>query len=915
MKYHNRSKITLLLAILSLSVLLLSSLLSCSSKKQAGDTKTTTRVDVVTSVKPGVTTDSKVTTGSKVTTDSKVTTGSKVTTDSTVTTDSKVTTGSTVTTDSKVTTESPQQTTAPATTTVPEIEWPVEHDVVYLEEEVLRDKILGSWIGQMIGVSWAASTEFKYNGVMMTENQIPAWTSALINNAFSQDDLYVEIPFIDAMKEHGTDATVEKIAPYFRDTNFMLWHANYLARLNLRNGVDPALAGHYLNNYHADDIDWQIEADFLGNIFPGIISVANNRAFDIGHMICYGDGVYGGVFITAMHSAAMVYDDLDKVIEIGINSIPEGTKFRSLLDDVVACYKQGKTFAQCWKFIQDKWASDDKCPELQNVLNIDAKLNAGYVLIGLLWGEGDFEETIKISMRCGQDSDCNPSSAAAVLGTLYGLEGIPEKFKSAANYDGTKFSYTDYTLNDCVNLSLELAEQALLEGGAVKAEGGYYVVRELKVTPVAFEQWPDDSIYLYLETENIGNGEITLKTSVVTPKGLSVESAKYALDMGNGIVFDMLVPSYRYTESGEYTIKCTVTIDGKSAQKEITVKVDVPTHPGFNKTASVSVTNPNGGGNKDISVIIDGYMPSASSANDQKQYDTFTFAEKGDEEEWYAITFDHKVSVTEVIFCEGNHFNNGGWFARIPRVEVYVNGEWVSVESTMSPDYPSENTQTGQGAIYEKFVFTLKEAALCEGVRVIGKPGGTAKFITCSELDVRFDFVENPTYEDNLPTNPVEDATIVVAVDSPSGAGCKDTQIIRDGYIPKPGDNNSLVQYDTYKAATEDHDEYFGYIFTRKWDVSKVIFTSGGLFHDGGWFKDGTLKLQLYINGEWVDAECTVTPEYPNSNISSDFSAFTSYTFEIEATSCMGIRVIGSAGGGARFTSISELSVEGTVTK
>jgi len=151
----------------------------------------------------------------------------------------------------------------------------IEADVA-LTEDRLYDKISGSWVGQMVGVTWAASTEFLYNGVMIPEKDVPKWVPTMVNDAFLQDDLYVEVPFMEAMVKHGVDATIEEIAPYFRDSEFMLWHANEQGRRNLRNGIEPSLAGHYKYNHHADDIDWQIEADYLGNVFPGMPSLPQN---------------------------------------------------------------------------------------------------------------------------------------------------------------------------------------------------------------------------------------------------------------------------------------------------------------------------------------------------------------------------------------------------------------------------------------------------------------------------------------------------------------------------------------------------------------------------------------------------------------------------------------------------------------
>jgi hypothetical protein len=35
---------------------------------------------------------------------------------------------------------------------------------------------------------------------------------------------------------------------------------------------------------------------------------------------------------------------------------------------------------------------------------------------------------MNIAMRCGLDSDCNPSTVGGILGTALGMQGIPEKW-------------------------------------------------------------------------------------------------------------------------------------------------------------------------------------------------------------------------------------------------------------------------------------------------------------------------------------------------------------------------------------------------------------------------------------------------------------------------------------------------------
>ncbi|MBE6667662.1 MAG: hypothetical protein E7607_05090 [Ruminococcaceae bacterium] len=790
-----------------------------------------------------------------------------------------------------------------------DFDWDVPHTKIELSNENLEDKIAGSWVGQMVGVSWAASTEFKYKGTIIPENEVPVWTSEMVNNAFSQDDLYVEVPFMDAMKDHGIDATVDEIAPYFRDSDFALWHANYFGRLNLQMGIEPSMAGHYLNSYCADDIDWQIESDFLGNIYPGMMSMAGKRAFEIGHLINYGDGVYGGVFVSVMHSAAFVTDDLDAVIDAGIGAIPEGTKFRKVMDQVVKCYEKGMTWEECWSEIESAWGTDDKCPDCSG--NIDAKLNAAYILIGLLWGEGDFEDSMVISMRCGQDSDCNPSSVAAVLGALYGLSGLPEKYVRGVNYSQKKFSYTDYTLQDCIDVNTELAREALTASGAVCNEGVWTVIAETEDVPVPFEQWPDDILTVYMDIVKNNNGVINITTKAVAPKGESASDIEYSFDMGDGVKVPSNVSSYKYLNAGVYTITCTAKLGEYTAKTSKTVDLsDLLGDRGFKITPTCSETSPWGAGSKDISVITDGYVPTSRNESAKIQYDTYKNGAMTDG--WFALNFDHTVTVSKVLFTEGVNYHDGGWFKSTPTIEVLIDGVWKKVDTECSPKYVETNTLEAQGDPYETFVFTLKEEIACRGIRITGEAGGNKTYISCAELNVEVTHVENPTYEEIKTNSPTENAIILVSISNPSGEGNKNISVIADGVVPNVGNTDSMLQYDTYRGNNEPHEDYYGYIFREEWTVSEVVFTEGKHFHDGGWFKSGTLRLQLFIRGEWIDAEFTLTPDYPNGNAISNFGqSCESYTFKLTTPAkCSGIRIIGEAGGVHYFTSISELAVK-----
>ncbi len=601
-----------------------------------------------------------------------------------------------------------------------------------LTEKELRDRITASWVGQMIGVTWAASTEFRYVNKIIPESEMPVWSSDMVNDAFVQDDLFAELPFMNAMKDNGIDCSMEVMGRYFADSTFWLAHANRTARDNIRNGIPAAEAGHYKNNCHADDIDWQIESDFVGNIYPGYPTAAAKKSFDIGHLVNYGDGVYGGVWVAAMHAAAFTAENLRQVIDVGLEAIPKDTKFRTILDEVVTAYDNGVEWETLWQQLEERWGSDDKCPEHKGGRNIDAKLNAAYVLIGLLYGEDDFEKTIIISTRCGQDSDCNPSTAASVLGTLHGLEWIPEKYRCDVEYENTNFTNTEFSLSECIDINVDLAKEYLNSVGAASKEG-WSIPKEPDVEPVPFEQWPDGEITAYLTVTPKEDSNVSMSFMYVAPEDVTV-----TMDMGDGTVFDHVVNSYKYQFAGTYTITCTVK-DSENRSFAFKKEVKATGERPFNVTASSSNANPEGCGSQDPNVMCDGEI---NKYDYLQQYDTYP-GESGDKT-WFALSFDRKITVSKVYFTEGAHLQDGGWFKKTPKIEALVKGKWVDCKYELFPKYAEKDSLNAQGKPFETFTFTLKKAVECDGIRVIGSAGGSSAYASCAELDVAYTKVENP---------------------------------------------------------------------------------------------------------------------------------------------------------------------------
>jgi hypothetical protein len=359
--------------------------------------------------------------------------------------------------------------------------------------DVLRDKIEGGWAGQMIGVSYGAPTEFRYRAEIIPEGKVPAWTPDRVNNALEQDDLYVDMTFAKVVDEKGLGASTEDFGARFKDAKYNLWHANLAARRALKRGASATESGTPKYNSHANDIDFQIESDFIGLMAPGLPQFSNAIADRAGRVMNHGDGIYGGMFISAMYGAAFFETDTRRVVEAGLAAIPTDSPYAGVIRDVLQLSKQYPAdWIKVWNVLEKKWDKDEPCPEgALKPFNIDAKLNGGYVALGLLYGEGDFDKTLLVATRCGQDSDCNPSSATGVLGVLKGYRAIPENLKGGIPaIADRKFEYTDYSFRTIVDSTYRHSLDAVKQNGG-RVQGNSLIVKMQQAKPPKLDLWND----------------------------------------------------------------------------------------------------------------------------------------------------------------------------------------------------------------------------------------------------------------------------------------------------------------------------------------------------------------------------------------------------------------------------------------
>jgi len=346
---------------------------------------------------------------------------------------------------------------------------------ITLTEQMLKDKIKGGWAGQTIGVTFGGPYEFHYNGTFIQDYQPLFWNDGYIRKTMTEtpglyDDLYMDLTFVDVFERLGLDAPVDSFANAFAHAGYKLWHANQAARYNILNGIKAPASGNWMNSPHADDIDYQIEADYAGLMSPGMPNAASAISDKIGHIMNYGDGWYGGVYFGAMYSLAFLSNDVNYVVNEALKTIPANSNYYQCMADVVRWHKQYPAdWHSTWFDLQKKWSSDRSCPNgIFLPFNIDATINSAYVVMALLYGAGDFGRSLDIAARAGQDADCNPSSVGGILGTMIGYNKIPAYWKKGlTGAEDIDFKYTAISLNKVYDIGFKHAIEN------IKRNGGY----------------------------------------------------------------------------------------------------------------------------------------------------------------------------------------------------------------------------------------------------------------------------------------------------------------------------------------------------------------------------------------------------------------------------------------------------------
>lgn len=286
-----------------------------------------------------------------------------------------------------------------------------------LNKAEYTDKLHACWIGKNIGGTLGAPyegcREFVDVKGFVTESNAP----------LPNDDLDLQLAWLNAVEETGCKKfNTNVLADYWLDWIPPYWNEYGICKTNLSMGLLPPMSGEVDNDKWKTSNGAWIRSEIWAALAPGVPDVAvRNAVADA--MVDHGisEGTCAEIFTACLQSLAYTESDIRKLIDGALSKIPENSMTAKTIRLVIDCYEKGIPYRE----------TRERIIEFNKELGwFQAPANLGYVTIGLLYGEGDYKNSVIYAVSCGDDTDCTGATVGATLGIIGGTKAIPEDWKA-----------------------------------------------------------------------------------------------------------------------------------------------------------------------------------------------------------------------------------------------------------------------------------------------------------------------------------------------------------------------------------------------------------------------------------------------------------------------------------------------------
>jgi ADP-ribosylglycohydrolase len=297
------------------------------------------------------------------------------------------------------------------------------------------ERVYAGVLGKMIGVYLGRPFEgWSYERIMAELGPVYYYVHERLGVPLvvTDDDLSGTFTFLRALPDHGNtlDLTPAQIGEtwlnYVIEGRTTLWwgglgnSTEHTAYLRLKQGVPAPRSGSIELNTRtvAEQIGAQIFIEGWAMVAPGDPERAADlarRAASISHD---GEAVYAAQVVAAMEAQAFVEPDLQRLLDTATSLIPHHSTIYRLISDIREWHAREPDWRKTRQAIAERYGYDKFGG------NCHVVPNHALVVLGLLYGNDDFQHSLMIVNSCGWDTDCNSGNVGALLGIKNGLAGI-----------------------------------------------------------------------------------------------------------------------------------------------------------------------------------------------------------------------------------------------------------------------------------------------------------------------------------------------------------------------------------------------------------------------------------------------------------------------------------------------------------
>ncbi len=310
--------------------------------------------------------------------------------------------------------------------------------------DVLRDKLMGAWLGRAAGCILGIPPEGMSKrdiknaaqGMGMKYPLADYWPldpklrgkdalhygltprrkflKGKVTYAGTDDDLTYTLLGLLIFEDHGIDFTTADVGAAWLKYLPTACTAEKVALDNLRAGMSAAKCGEEANPF----VDWigaDIRSDPWGYAAPGCPEKAAEFAHRDAYISHRATGIHGEMFFSAAIAAAFAVDAPVEAIKIGLTEIPRKCRTALCVKEALKWCKKDGDWDKTTERILSKYAG----MSMAHTLN-----NAALTVAGLYYGEKDFGKTIALTVMGGVDTDCTGATAGSLLGAILGAKAL-----------------------------------------------------------------------------------------------------------------------------------------------------------------------------------------------------------------------------------------------------------------------------------------------------------------------------------------------------------------------------------------------------------------------------------------------------------------------------------------------------------